>query len=187
MLEKPAVLETQTKEKEEGGRIGFTEWHDRMMRAVTFAEAGQTEEAKQILGLKPPAAARIYGDIVYWGTVAAAVIAMLGQVFTFVSKANYIAPSYLLSSIWRSVNVAGIWEGAVGSLPNGHWYLAHLSSGNGLTEAGIALGVFIVIPAMLASAYSLYKQRSVFYGTLAVIAAVITMSSMLGLIPLPIG
>ncbi|MFP3870861.1 MAG: hypothetical protein ACLFVT_08310 [Syntrophobacteria bacterium] len=165
---------------------GLRERHDRWMEAITFAEAGQPEVAKEILGLTPSAASKFYGDIVYWGTVAAAVIAMIGQVITFITRANYLDPSYLLTAIWQSKSVDRIWETAVGALPRGHWYLQHLGTGDGFTELGLAVGVFIVIPAMLVSALALYKQRMFFFGTLAVIAAAITVSSMFGLIPLPI-
>jgi hypothetical protein len=166
-------------------KIGFRERIERLTEAITFAEAGQPEIARQILDIKPTLAGKVYGDIVYWGTVAAAIVALLGQVVTFVTRAHYMDPGYILSAIWQSQSVEQIWQGATGSLPQGHWYLDQLLTGNGLGEAGLALGVFIVIPAMLASSYILYRQRSVFFGTLAAVAAVITIASMVGLLPLP--
>lgn len=187
MVEKLIVLESQAIAEGKREQVSFREWHDRMMRAVTFAEAGEPEVAKEILGLKPSLASRVYGDIVYWGTVAAAVIVMVGMVFTFTAKANYLEPTYLLSAIWQSKTVPEIWQGCVGALPQGHWYLSHLKTGNGLTESGIALGVFAVIPATLASAWYLFKQRNIFFGTLGVVAAVIIISSMVGLISVPTG
>ena len=167
-------------------KIGFRDKIERLTEAITFAEAGQPEVARQILDIKPTLAGKVYGDIVYWGTVVAALLALLGQVVTFVTKANYIDPAYMLSAIWQNHSVEKIWQGATGSLPQGHWYLHHLLTGNGLGEAGIAFGVFVVIPAMIASSFILYRQRSAFFGSLAAIAAVITMASMFGLLPLPI-
>lgn len=179
------TVETLSREDNQQS-MSFQEKKDRVMQAIAFAEAGQPEMAKEILGLKPSLASTVYGDVVYWGTVGAAVVAMVGLVITFLSKANFISPSYLLSAIWKNSTVEEIWNGAVGSLPKGHWYLAHLTTGDGMTEFGIAIGVFIVIPAMVASGLILYKQRKIFFGTLALIAGAITISSMLGLIPLPV-
>lgn len=190
MTEEPRNLEERKPEPrpvaEEKPTFGFRDRVEQYMEAITFAEAGQPEVAREILGIQPSLAGRVYGEIVYWGTVAAAVIAMLGQVFSFVSNKNYVDPAYMLSAIWQSKSVAQIWEGATGALPNGHWYLHHLATGNGLTEFGIAVGVFVVIPAMLGAAIILYRDRSPLFATLAVVAAFITIASMVGMIPLPI-
>lgn len=123
-------------------------------------------------------AAVVYGDTVYWGTIMAAALTLVGEVLNFVTSSNHIAPSYLLSSIWQGKDVDNIWGKAVGAAPDGHWYLDYLATGDGLTTAGIALGVFVVIPAILASASVLYRQRQILFGTLAVVAALITVGAM---------
>ncbi|NIP71778.1 MAG: hypothetical protein GWO16_01515 [Gammaproteobacteria bacterium] len=126
-----------------------------------------------------PLAGVVYGDAVYWGTIAAAALTLIGEVLNFVTSRNYIAPSYLLSSIWQGKDVDNIWGKAVGAAPNGHWYLDHLGTGDGLTTAGIALGVFVVVPAILASAAVLYRQRQALFASLAVIAALVTIGAMI--------
>ncbi len=127
-------------------------------------------------------AGRVYGEIIYWGTILGSVISIIGSVITFVTKNNYIDPAYLISSIWQGKSVKEIWEGATGSLPNGHWYIHHLFTGNGLSMAGLAFGVFVVIPAIFGAAIFLFKEKKPGYGILALIAGAITTASMFGLL-----
>ena len=121
-----------------------------------------------------PVAGIIYGDLVYWITIAATFMVIAGSIITFVTTNNYIDPSYMLSAIWEGKTVEEIWQGAIGGQPNGHWYLPHLTTGNGMTAGGIALGVFSVIPAILGSAVVLFRQKERLFGVLAIIAAIIT-------------
>jgi len=155
--------------------------------AAAFAEEGSHETAQKYMDSYPPLAGRVYGDIVYWGTVVATVLTIIGQMVTFIGKNSFMAPSYVLSSIWQQESVEQIWNGAIGHLPQGHWYLAHLGTGPGITEMSLALGVFIVIPALLGSGLILFSERDRLFGSLAMTAALITIVSMVGLLPLPVG
>lgn len=127
--------------------------------------------------IKVPVSGVVYGDIIYWGTLAGSVIAIIGSVVTFVTEADYILPGYLLSAIWEGKTVDEIWA-VVGGIPDGHWYLSEIATGNGLTMFGIALGVFSVIPALLAAGVVLLREKRYLYGSLAVIAALITVAAM---------
>ncbi len=135
----------------------------------------------------PPLAGIVYGDIIYWGTALGAVISIIGTVLAFVTRSNYVSPADMITGIWQEKPYNEIWVKAVGSAPNGHWYLGRLGTGDGLACFGLSLGVFVVVPAMLAGAYFLYRDGDVFYACLAVIASGITVVSMLGLLPLPVG
>ena len=134
-----------------------------------------------------PLSGRVYGDIVYWGTVVGTIIAIFGTIYSFLSKDEYLSTSKTISGIWQQKSVETIWQETVGHLPQGHWYLNHLTEGSGITEFGLAFGVFTVIPAMIASAVVLFKEKQNLFGVLAIIATLITTVSMLGLLPLPIG
>jgi len=135
----------------------------------------------------PPLAGIVYGDLIYWGTALGAVISIIGTVLAFVTRSNYVSPAAMITGIWQEKPYSEIWAGAVGSPPSGHWYLSHLGAGDGLACFGLAMGVFVVIPAMLASAYYLKKSKDVFFAFLAVVATAVTVVSMLGLLPLPVG
>ncbi len=135
---------------------------------------------------KPKAqlAALIYGEIVYWGVLLGSVIVIIGSVLAFLGD-NYIPASYWLSSIWKGESVHEIWKGATGALPMGHWYLAHLTTGDGLTAFGLSLGVFAVLPALLLSSASLFKEKDKVYGALALIGGIVVLIAVLGIIPMP--
>jgi len=128
-----------------------------------------------------PRAGIIYGDIIYWGTIAGTFLVMIGSVVTFTTTNNFLDPAYMLSAILEGATVEEIWKGAEGvnQLPNGHWYLNQFSTGNGLTMAGIAIGVFSVTPAIFASAYALYKDGQKLFGSIAVVAGLITVYAMM--------
>ena len=126
-----------------------------------------------------PRAGIIYGDIIYWGTIAGTLIVLLGSFITFTSTSNYMDPAILLSAIWEGKSVEEIWQAAAGGPPDGHWYLDVLNTGNGLTAFGIAMGVFSVTPAIAVSAYVLWKDGKKFFAGIAIVAAIITMLAML--------
>lgn len=127
-----------------------------------------------------PLAGVVYGDMIYWGTIGAAVLTLVGEVISFMTRHNYMSPTYLLSAIWQGKSVDQIWQDGAGAMPSGHWYLDHLTTGDGLTTAGLALGVFTVIPAIAGSAVVLVRQGQYLYASLALIAGAITTLALLG-------
>ena len=133
---------------------------------------------------KPPLAALIYGEIVYWGVLLGSVIAIIGSTLAFLGD-NFVPVSYWLSTIWKGESVAQTWEGATGSLPMGHWYLSHLTTGDALTAMGLSLGVFAVVPALFLSAAILLKEGEKLYGTLALVGGLVVLMGVLGLAPMP--
>jgi len=135
--------------------------------------------------LKPPISGLVYGQLVYWITMVSSFIAMIGSVIASVTKNNFAPPTYWITAIWQGKSTAEIWEPISGPLPAGHWYISSLMTGDGLTAMGISIGVFSVTLAMVVSGLILYKEKSILFGTLALIAAAITTVSMLALTPLP--
>jgi hypothetical protein len=129
-----------------------------------------------------PRSGVVYGDIIYWTTIAGAFLAIAGSIVTFVTTDNYIDPNYLLSSIWEGKGVEAIWGGAegVGVPPDGHWYLDQITTGNGLTMFGLVLGVFSVIPGLLGASWILLTREGLpLYAGLALVAALITLFAMI--------
>lgn len=133
---------------------------------------------------KAPLAALIYGEIVYWGVLAGSLIVIIGSVLAFLGD-NFVPVSYWLSSIWKGESIYQIWKGATGSLPMGHWYLPHLTTGDGLTAMGISFGVFAVLPALFLSSAALFKEGNRLYGALALTGAIIVLIAVIGVIPMP--
>lgn len=122
----------------------------------------------------------IYGETVYWGTIVAALLALTGSLITFVGDQNLMSPTYLLAALWEGQDVATVWGQTTGGIPDGHWYLNEIATGNGLTMAGIALGVFTVIPAILAAGNVLWRQKQRVSAAMAFVAAAVTTLAMSG-------
>lgn len=136
---------------------------------------------------KPPLSGIVYGELIYWIVLAGTAVVILGSVLAFITESNFADVSYWISSIWDGKETSEIWEGTSrGSLPRNHWYLSHLTTGDGLTAFGISLGVFSVIMALFGTSIVLYRGQNKLYGSLAVIAALIVIIAMLQLIPLPV-
>jgi hypothetical protein len=133
---------------------------------------------------KPPIAGLIYGEIVYWGVLAGSLIVIVGSVLAFLGD-NFVPVSYWISSIWKGESVYQTWQGAIGALPNGHWYLSRLTTGDGLSAFGISLGVFSVVPALFLSGAALFKEKEWLYGSLAMIGCIVVVIAVLGLVPMP--
>ncbi len=123
-------------------------------------------------------AAVLYGDIVYWGTILGSFVTVLGSILAFVTELNYLEPELVLSAIWEGRSVDEVWEEAGGERPEGHWYVEHLTRGDGLTMTGIALGVFVVVPGMLASTWHLLRERQRLFAGFGLTAAGITVAAM---------
>ncbi len=134
---------------------------------------------------KPAFAGLIYGEIVYWATIMGSVVAIIASTVAVMIESNVIEPSYVFSAIWEGKDTATIWKGGVGALPQGHWYLSNLLTGDGLTMLGVGLGVFAVIPGLFISSITLLKKKAYFFATLGIIAGVISFVAFLGLITLP--
>ena len=125
-----------------------------------------------------PLAGIVYGDTIYWATIVGAVLTVVGQVVSFVSKSNYVSTSSLLSALWQGKKHDELWA-EVGGPPNSHWYLEQFTTGDGLTMFGLALGVFSVTPAILGAAYVLFREQQRLFGGLAITAALISIYAML--------
>jgi uncharacterized membrane protein len=134
--------------------------------------------------LKAPFAGLVYGQIIYWGVMIGSLIVMFGSIVAFITRDNYVPVSYWLSSVWRGDSPSKIWQGITGSLPMGHWYFSHLTTGDGLSALGISLAVFSVVPALFLSSAVLFKEGDRLYGSLALVCGIIVLTGVLGLIPI---
>ena len=104
----------------------------------------------------------IFGDIVYWLTITAAIICMIGPVLAFASMdGNVLNPHYLFAKMWSGTGPEAIWGVAGEVEKGGHWWVNSLGTGDGFTQLGLVIGCSVALPAMLAAAmvYA-FKERS---------------------------
>lgn len=128
----------------------------------------------------------VFGDIVYWITVIAAIICMIGPVMSFVSiDGNVINPQFLFANMWSGMGIDGILETSGEVQAKGHYWIHSLSSGDGFTQLGVVIGCAVAIPAMFVAAIIyILKERSFgwAFGALWIVGAVAI--SVLGIISL---
>jgi hypothetical protein len=134
--------------------------------------------------LKAPFAGLVYGQIIYWGVMLGSLVVIIGSMVAFLTRDNYVPVSYWLSSVWKGESPLELWKGITGSLPMGHWYFAHLTTGDGLSAFGISMAVFSVVPALFLSSAVLFKEGDKLYGSMALICGIIVLTGVLGLIPI---
>lgn len=115
--------------------------------------------------LEMPRSQRLYGEFVYWITISAAIICMIGPVIAMLSVENNVMnPHYLFASIFEGKDAETIWREVGGGFPGGHFYLRHFISGDGFAQFGLAVGCGSALPALLAAAIGYLTEKPRVYG-----------------------
>ncbi|MFC1924349.1 hypothetical protein ACFLT3_00865 [Chloroflexota bacterium] len=114
-----------------------------------------------------------YGEPVYWLTIIGSLVVIIGGLIAFLTTSNFIDPGYWISSVWQGLETEEIWEGAGSALPNGHWYLSHIATGDGLQCVGLALALVSITVGLITAAVVLFRKKSRVFGIFALVAAVI--------------
>jgi len=128
----------------------------------------------------------IFGDIVYWLTITAAIICMVGPVMAFASMdGNILNPHYLFANMWSGMEPEAILETAGEAEASGHYWVNNLAAGDGFTQLGLVIGCSVAIPAMLVAAMVyVFKEKSLGWALGALwIVGLVTVSA-LGIISL---
>ena len=132
---------------------------------------------------KMPRAQTVYGEIVYWVTIVACIICMIGPVISVAAPENNILDPYkLFSAIFEGKNAQEVWQEVGGGFPGGHFYFKRFTSGDGFTQFGLALGCSVALWALLAAAFSYLTEKIYFYVILALWVAMLVTLSMVGIV-----
>ena len=131
---------------------------------------------------KMPREQIIYGEIVYWITIAAAIICMIGPVIAMSNTDNNVLnPHFLFAKIFEGKDAQTIWEEVGGGFPGGHFYLKKFTSGDGFTQFGLALGCSVALWALITVAISYLTEKTYLYVFLSLWVALLVFVSMVGL------
>ena len=132
---------------------------------------------------KMPRAQTTYGAIVYWVTILACIICMIGPVISVASPENNVLNPYkLFDAIFQGKDAESIWEEVGVEFPGGHFYLKYFTYGDGFTQFGLALGCSVALWALIASAVAYAADRIYLYVILALWVAAMVAVSMIGII-----
>ncbi len=130
-----------------------------------------------------PRAQIVYGEIIYWIAIVAAIICMIGPVIAMSSvEDNVLNPHYLFASIFDGKDAQEIWSLADGGFPGGHFYLDNFTTGDGFTQFGLALGCGCAIWGLLAAAFCYLKEKNYLYMFLAVWVVLLIFLSAIGIV-----
>ena len=130
-----------------------------------------------------PKAALKYGAIVYWVTIASCIICMVGPVISIAFPGNNVLDPYMLfNAIFQGKDATTIWQEVGGGFPGGHFYLKHLTYGDGITMLGLALGCSVALWALLASAVEYAKEKTYTYVVLSIWVCLLVALSLLGIV-----
>jgi hypothetical protein len=128
-----------------------------------------------------PKAQIVYGEIIYWMAIVAALICMIGPVIAMAAPDdNVLNPHYLFSAIFEGKSSEEVWKAGGAEFPGGHFWMDNLGAGDGLTQFGLALGCSCALWGLLAVAgcYLLQKPRVFLYVILSLwVATLIALSA----------
>lgn len=127
-----------------------------------------------------PVAQIVYGEVVYWLCVIAALVCCVGPWLAMSNVDNNVLnPHYLFGAIWEGVAAPGVWGLSGGEVHGGHFWLSHFFKGDGFTQFGLVLGGSVALPALVAAAlcYLFDKPRQILWVCLSMwVAFMITIS-----------
>ena len=131
---------------------------------------------------KMPRAQTVYGAIVYWITIVAAIICMIGPVISVASPENNVLNPYkLFNAIFQGKDAQTVWQEVGGGFPGGHFYLKQFTYGDGFTQFGLALGCSVALWALIAAAIAYAADKIYLYVWLSLWVAVMVALSMIGI------
>lgn len=134
---------------------------------------------------KMPLAQIVFGKFMYWTSIVAALICMIGPVIVMLSVDNNVLnPHYLFATIWEGKSAGDVWEKVGGGFPGGHFYLRYSTYGDAITQFGLALGSAAGLFALAGAGtiYLLKKPRAYGWAALSIFVALVVVFALLGLV-----
>ena len=132
---------------------------------------------------KMPRAQIVYGEIVYWVTIVACIICMIGPLISLAAPDNNVLnPHYLFASIFEGKSAETVWQEVGGEFPGGHFYLENLTKGDGFTQVGLALGCSVALWALIATAIAYFTEKIYIYVVLSLWVGALVTLAMIGLV-----
>ena len=124
----------------------------------------------------------VYGDVVYWITIGAAIICMVGPLLSIVFvENNVLNPHYLFAAIFEGKDPDTIWNEVGDGFPGGHFWYKYPTSGDGITQFGLVLGCSVALWALLASVVAYLRKGVLLYTLLGLWVAGMVALSTIGL------
>jgi hypothetical protein len=132
---------------------------------------------------KMPRVQLVYGEIIYWVTILACLICMIGPAISVAAPNNNVLDPYkLFNAIFAGKTAEEVWQEAGDGFPGGHFYLKHMTYGDGLTQFGLALGCSCAIWGLFATAALYASEKRWLWLVLSLWVATLVLLSMFGVV-----
>lgn len=126
----------------------------------------------------------IYGQVVYWITVATCILCLVGVLVALIRvEANVLNPHFVFARIWEGATVEKIWDEA-GFFPGGHFYLMYFPAGDAIIQFAMVLGGSVALWGMLGAAFGYFKEKSWGYVIASLFVALVVVFAMTGVVQL---
>ncbi len=112
---------------------------------------------------------RVYGGIIYWSTIIAALLVIIGTTLSLLVMDDVLAPAYVFEAVLAGGSPADIWSHSVADMPDHYWYLKKPWHGDALVMLGIVTGVFSVIPACFMAAVLFFCKGQKYFGIMGLL------------------
>jgi hypothetical protein len=137
-----------------------------------------------------PFAGVVIGDIIYWICIIAAFIAMAGPVLSIATPENNVSDPYkIFTLVWEGKTSDEVWAAVTpdSKFPGPHFWIHHLSKGDGITQLGVWLACACSLPAVFVGGIVYLfgfggARKSVTYLILCWFVSFMILFSMLGII-----
>jgi len=125
----------------------------------------------------------VYGQIVYWVTIAACIVCMIGPFIAMASVENNVGnPHFVFASIFEGDNAETVWKKVAGGFPGGHFWAKNFLKGDGFTQFGLALGCSVALWALLATAVLYLREKVYLYVVLSLWVSFLVFLSASGIV-----
>ncbi|MFO7898923.1 MAG: DUF1634 domain-containing protein [Planctomycetota bacterium] len=127
----------------------------------------------------------VYGECTFWIGILGMSIGIVGMVLYFAGAGSFFDSEALLDGLWAGKRARVIWrEAAGGDVEPGHWYLARLSTSDGIAMLGVAISCTAAIVGIWAATLTMWikNQEPKLFVLLALILAVLLLLSATGVL-----
>lgn len=135
--------------------------------------------------LEMPRAQIVYGETIYWITIVACIVCMIGPAISVaIPENNVLNPYTLFNTIFEGKSSEEVWQEVGGGFPGGHFYLdrQYLGCGDAFTQCGLALGCSCAFWGLIAAAAAYASEKTWLYVVLALWVATLVLLSMIGIV-----
>ena len=131
-------------------------------------------------------AGRQCGTVIYWGTLAGALLVILGSLVSMGMGHNLVNVEAQLNALWQGQTLAAIKQAGGMDSSHRHWYLPPSWRGDTLIMLGMVVGILSTIPGLLRAALTLWHNHDRLFAWSGLLTAGLIAAAALGLLQTPL-